>query len=217
MLALLAGESAPAPEARMSENESTLVQRHLDRLQAGDLAARDELVARAYGKLQEQVARMLGQYPGVRRWEEADDVTNNAASRLWRALEEARPATALHFYHLAAVQVRRELIDLARRYAGPEGIAANHESVAPGDDSHRVADPSDHSHDPAQLALWAEFHRQVNQLPDEEREAFDLLYYQELPQAEAAALLGISEATLRRRWLAARLHLQDVLEGNLPG
>ena len=45
---------------------------------------------------------------------------------------------------------------------------------------------------PRDLAAWAEFHAQVERLADEDREAFDLLWYQELSQAEAAALLGVS-------------------------
>src|SRR5262249_10707873 len=102
------GLSSDSREALcMSDNESTILPRHLDRLRLGDLSARDELLARAYARLQAQVVRMLGQFPGVRRWEDADDVSNNAAMRLWKALEVAKPATALHFYRLAALQVRR--------------------------------------------------------------------------------------------------------------
>jgi DNA-directed RNA polymerase specialized sigma24 family protein len=44
-----------------------------------------------------------------------------------------------------------------------------------------------------------------------------LLWYQELTQGEAAALLGISAATIRRRWLAARRRLLQTLKGQLPG
>jgi RNA polymerase sigma-70 factor (ECF subfamily) len=202
----------------MSESESTILQRDLERLRAGDLAARNALMRRAYLNLQRLARGLLAKFPGVRRWEDTDDVLQAASMRLWRALEEVKPATARHFYSLAAVQLRRELIDLARRYSGPQGLGATHESVAPKPegDSHPVAEPSDHSRDPARLALWTEFHRQVELLNEDEREVFDLLFYQDLPQAEAAQLLGISEATLRRRWLAARVHLQDALEGELP-
>jgi RNA polymerase sigma-70 factor (ECF subfamily) len=202
----------------MSENQSTVLQRHLDRLHAGDPSARDELLEHAYASLQRLVARMLSQFPGVRRWEGADDVSNNAALRLWKSLEEVRPATARDFYRLAALQIRRELLDLARHYAGPQGIGARHESVAGAPDASRpAADPADSTHDPGRLAQWTEFHRQVDRLPDEEREVFDLLHYQDLPHAEAAQLLGISEATLRRRWLAARLKLQELMQQDMPG
>jgi DNA-directed RNA polymerase specialized sigma24 family protein len=47
----------------------------------------------------------------------------------------------------------------------------------------------------------------VEGLPEEEREAFDLCWYQGLTQAEAALLLSVSETTMKRRWLAARARL----------
>jgi RNA polymerase sigma-70 factor (ECF subfamily) len=53
-------------------------------------------------------------------------------------------------------------------------------------------------------------------LPAEDREVFDLIYYQGLSQAEAAGLLDISERTLQRRWQSARLALHDALAGQLP-
>jgi RNA polymerase sigma-70 factor (ECF subfamily) len=70
--------------------------------------------------------------------------------------------------------------------------------------------------DQDRLAFWTEFHSRVEGLPEEEREVFDLLWYQELSQAEAAGLLDVSERTIKRRWAAARLKLHDVLRGNLP-
>src|SRR5437764_1134251 len=67
------------------------------------------------------------------------------------------------------------------------------------------------------LAIWSEFHQRVDALPEEEREVFDLLWYQGLTQPNAAAVLGISEATLKRRWLAARQRLHKALKGSFPG
>jgi RNA polymerase sigma factor (sigma-70 family) len=57
---------------------------------------------------------------------------------------------------------------------------------------------------------------EVERLPDEEREIFDLLWYQGLSQAEAAALLHVSERTIKRRWQAARLKLHEALQGASP-
>jgi DNA-directed RNA polymerase specialized sigma24 family protein len=44
-----------------------------------------------------------------------------------------------------------------------------------------------------------------------------LLYYQGVSQTEAAAILDISERTIKRRWQSARLRLHDALEGRMPG
>jgi RNA polymerase sigma-70 factor (ECF subfamily) len=201
----------------MSDNQTTILQHHLDRLRAGDLSARDALLEHAGVHFQRLVRRMLGDFPGVRRWEDADDVGQNAFMRLWKSLEDVKPATSRDFYRLAALQVRRELLDLARHYSGPQGLGANHESVGPrSDTSACVGDPGTRTLDPGQLAQWTDFHRQVDELPEPLREVFDLLFYQDLPHAEAAALLEISEPTLRRRWLEARLLLKEKLKSGLP-
>ena len=69
---------------------------------------------------------MLRRYPHVRRWEETDDLLQAALMRLHRSLAEVQPEGVPHFDNLAAAQIRRELIDLARSYHGPEGLGANH-------------------------------------------------------------------------------------------
>src|SRR5262249_27352977 len=130
------------------------------------------------------------------------------------------PATPADFFRLAALNVRRELLDLSKHYYGPQGQGARHASLAgdQGPESQAAAlEPPDAGDDANRLAAWTEFHRQVHQLPEEEREAFDLLWYQELSQAEAAALLGVSERTIKRRWQSARLRLHELLQGELPG
>lgn len=194
----------------------------IDRLQAGDPDARDELLRQACERLRRLTRKMLKGFSRVKRWELTDDVLQNALVRLWNALRDVTPRSARDFYALAALQVRRELIDLARQYYGPQGLGANQASNAETFDSaHRTpcADvgKADLTLEPGRLAVWSEFHRRVDTLPAEEREVFDLLWYQELTQAEAALLLGISLATLKRRWLAARRRLHEALNGELPG
>jgi hypothetical protein len=48
-------------------------------------------------------------------------------------------------------------------------------------------DPSGAEPSPEELERWTEFHCQVEALPAEGREVFDLLWYHELTQEEAAA------------------------------
>jgi RNA polymerase sigma-70 factor (ECF subfamily) len=119
---------------------------------------------------------------------------------------------------VAALNIRRELLDLAKHYFGPHGHGAKHASTGPAD-SDGAAEPADRgdlSTEPARLAVWGEFHEQIGALPDEEREVFDLLWYQGLSQAEAAELLGVSERTIKRRWQSARLRLHEALHGEMP-
>jgi RNA polymerase sigma factor (sigma-70 family) len=205
----------------MSDDRTTQFQHWIDQLNAGDPSARGHLLNAACERLRQLAHRMLRDYPRVRRWEETDDVLQNATVRLWRSLEVVSPATVREFVGLAALQVRRELIDLARHYGGPEGPGAKHVSDTGGagpDSTPRPAyEAPDVSHEPNRLALWTEFHRQVDALPGEEREVFDLLWYQELTQAEAAAVLGVSDREVRRRWRAARQRLRQVLPGGQAG
>jgi RNA polymerase sigma factor (sigma-70 family) len=201
-------------------DSTTEIQLRLDRLRAGDESARDELLDIARVRLGRLARKMLRGYPGVRRWEQTDDVLQNVAVRLCRALKTMRPESVHGFVRLAALQIRRELIDLARHYEGPEGLGRHHLSRAGPDDAEAPPgppDPSSDTHDPARLASWSEFHETIESLPDAEREVFDLLWYQGLSQREAAALLGISERAAKRRWRSARLKLHEMLRGRMPG
>ena len=163
---------------------------------------------------------MLKGYPNVRRWEQTDDVLQNAALRLHRTLQQLPVGTARDFFRLAALHIRRELLDLARHHYGPQGQGAHHAShaQAPGGSGEgpAPADRADLTHEPVRLATWSAFHEQVAALPDEEREVFDLLWYQGLTQAEAAELLHVNVRTIKRRWLSARMKLQDALQGEVP-
>lgn len=193
----------------------------LTRFAAGDDSALNELLSRSSARLEQLTRAMFRDFERVHRWEETSDVLQNASLRLYRALQTTRPTEVRGFFALAALQIRRELIDLARRYFGPEGLGANHESregwqdETPSHGSRLLAGSA--SLDPRRLARWTDFHDQAGQLPTEEREVFDVIYYQGLSQAEAVVVLGISERTLQRRWQSARLTLHDALGGALPG
>jgi RNA polymerase sigma-70 factor (ECF subfamily) len=205
----------------MSEHQTTHQIMHcLDRLRAGDRAARTELLNAAVERLQRLTRKMLKDFPGVRRWEETGDVCQNAAVRLWRALQDVAPGSVLEFMRLAALNIRRELIDLARHHYGAEGAGAHHNTPGPvpGTDSGMPPDydrPAGASASD-RLNAWAEFHQRVQELPGESKEVFDLLWYQGLSQAETAEILGVSERTVKRRWQAARLMLHDAMHGFSP-
>jgi RNA polymerase sigma-70 factor (ECF subfamily) len=208
---LLSGEALMA-----SHDHTTEIRACVDRLKAGDESARAALLECASARLTRLARTMLHDNPAVARWEQTDDVLQNALIRLDRALRAVVPPTTGDFFRLAAALIRRELIDLARRYKGPEGLGVRHSSRE-GLDGLRSSDgPSDTTFEPARLAEWAEFHRVVESLSDDDREVFDLLWYQGLTQAEAAAVLSVSDRTINRRWIAARLRLAEVLGGQMP-
>jgi RNA polymerase sigma-70 factor (ECF subfamily) len=203
-------------------SRSVLIQGWIDRLRAGDESARAELLRVSCDRLADLTRRMLRRYERLRRWEQTDDVVQNVAMRLYRTLESVTPESPRDYYRLASLNIRRELLDLAKHYFGPQGLGTLYVSTPEetvGEDRTRenpASDPADVTHDPSRIEAWAEFHREVAALPDDEREVFDLIWYQGLSRAEAAEVLGISERTLMRRWQEARLALYDALDGQLP-
>lgn len=196
---------------------TTRLQQLLDRASQGDVDARESLLRCACDRLMALTRKLLRDFPQVHRWEQTDDVFQNATLRFCRALENAIPTDVQHFYRLAAMQIRRELIDLSRRYQGPLGLGANHASqheLLEG--SHRAAENQlaegcDATHDPSRLMDWSEFHKQVEQLDDQERQVVDLLWYHGLSQAEAADVMGVSVRSIKRHWQSARLNLHQRL------
>ena len=188
----------------------------LARLQAGDRAAWDELYARTGTRLEALARRMLNGFPGVRRFEETADVLQNASLRLIRSLQAARPGSVREFFVLAGTQLRRELLDLKGRYLGPQG-AATHAAVPAGGNSGDLAATVPYAGPtPLELEEWSEFHRQIEELPADERAVIDLHYYQGLGKDEAAEILGVDVRTVQRRWNRALLRLKSVRCGEWP-
>lgn len=196
----------------------TQLQRDIDRALAGDDCARSTLIDHACDRLVKLTRRLFHQHPRLRRWEQTDDVAQTAMLRLHRALADVKPESVRHFFNLAAVVIRRTLIDLAKHHLGPHGQGANHHTDGlppdePGGAVHRATDPAG---EPTDLEGWTEFHAQVGKLPEEEQEVVNLLFYEALTQEEAAKVLGVSLRTLKRRWQSARCRLHDALKPEEP-
>lgn len=202
----------------MSTDDSQQLSVLIDRLQAGDETARAELIRAAQDRLERLARKMLRQFPDVRRWEQTGDVLQNALLRLDRALRDVAPDSSAGFFKLAGTQMRRELIDLARHYRGAEGLGHNHASgVRPGErESQGGIDVSDGSPSQADLDRWSAFHAAVEKLPELDRQVFEMTYYLGLTQVEIGRRLVIDERTVRRRWQAASLRLNELLGDELP-
>lgn len=190
-------------EERCQAGTTVQMEACVDRLERGDASARDELLTFACGRMEQIARRMLKRFPNVRRWDETGDIVQNAAIRLYRTLGNITPRDAKGFLGLAAVQIRRELIDLARKYAGPESHPANSETNyqrMDGDYRAKVDDAADDGETAEQMARWSALHEAAEKLPPEEKELFDLVWYMGLDQQEAANMLGCSVRTIKRRW-----------------
>lgn len=180
------------------------------RVQQGDRDARGQLIHHACDRLLALTRRMLQRHPSVSRWEQTDDVFQNAMIRLHRSLDTVSLVDVRHFINLATLQIRRELIDLGRKYGGPCGMGRHHHT------DHRPSDEAggtlrETSAEPCDLEQWTAFHEAVASLAEEDRELVDLLFYNGLSQEHAAEALCCSVRTVRRRWQEARLRLYGMM------
>jgi RNA polymerase sigma factor (sigma-70 family) len=196
----------------LDELHTTQFQSWHKRMKAGDQTAREELTRAIVQRMERLARKMLRNFPNVRRWEQTDDVLQNALMRLLRSLDKVEPGSVRELFGLAALEIRRELVDLARHFGGPEGQGAHHASVHGGQESGSVWQPTAANPD-ADLEKWTAFHREVEKLPVEEREVVGLMFYNGMSSTEAAELFQVSDRTIRRWWNSAMLklhkHLQD--------
>jgi RNA polymerase sigma-70 factor (ECF subfamily) len=127
---------------------------------------------------------------------QVDELLGAVVERLLKALREARPRTVRQFFALANQHMRWELNEMARRLDEQPAAVELREGLVPAPAS-------------SDSGLTPDFRRMLEaiaNLPEEEREAFDLVRIQELTQAEAAQVLGVSAGTVNRR-LHRGLHL----------
>lgn len=180
----------------------------------------DDVLSLASERLQRLAHRMLASFPELKRWEETDDVVQNACIRLHHSLMQVRPDSMARFIGLASTEIRRTLIDLARHHFGPHGQAANHGSNGFTLDEegrvNRFDPPATSANEPDSLEGWTRFHEAIGRLPDEEREVFELTWFSGLEQHEIVDMTGLSVRTVKRRWRAAKLALYEMLEGVSP-
>jgi len=180
----------------MAEERTTAaVQRYLNDL-AGDSPAEPvvrALLDRAVRRLHQLSATLLYRsYPRLARPPlnlQPDEMLSAVVERLLKALRAARPANPRQFFALACQHMRWELNDLARR------LDEQPTAVELGDESVPAPASSDSGLSPDARRMLAA----IDGLPEEEREAFDLVRIQGMSQSEAAQVLEVSVMTVNRR------------------
>jgi RNA polymerase sigma-70 factor (ECF subfamily) len=198
------------------QNTTAAVQRCLDDwpTMAGDSPAEPvvrALLSRAVGRLHQLCATLLHRsYPRLTRPPlnlQTDELLGAVVERLLKALRHARPASARQFFALACQHMRWELNDMARRLdEQPAAVELRDESApAPASSGSGLTPDS-------RRILEA-----IDQLPESEREAFDLVRIQGMSQAEAARVLEVSVPTVSRRVNRGLLLLAAALGDLYPG
>jgi RNA polymerase sigma-70 factor (ECF subfamily) len=198
-----------------AEETTAAIERYLlDLAEPGAVSAAEPVVRglleRAVGRLHLLGATMLYRnYPRLARPPlnlHADEMLSAVMERLLRALRDVRPATVRQFFGLATQHMRWELNDLARRLDAQSRAGELHEELVP------ALPPSSSGLSPnAQRMLGA-----IEQLPQEEREVFDLVRIQGMAHGEAAEIIGVSTKTVQRRLRRSLLLLTDTLADLRP-
>jgi RNA polymerase sigma factor (sigma-70 family) len=141
---------------------------------------------------------------------DVESVVDETWARLMRALETAQPPTVEEFLRLVAFKVRQVLLDMAGRQRRDDG--RERDGLLDASEPCARLEPSDTTFEPGRLAVLTEFHRQVENLPAEQRTVFDLHYYTGLPQAEIARLMGLHPRKVSYLWVAATERLAEWLD-----
>ena len=137
-----------------------------------------------------------------------DELLGGVVERLLKAMREVHPRNVRQFFALANQHMRWELNDLARRLDENTRAVELRDSLVPapptGTEGSQVS-PN------ARRMLEA-----IEDLPEEEREVFNLVRIQGLTQPEAASVLGVSAKTVQRRLNRGIVLLSDKLADLQP-
>ncbi len=194
------------------EHTTAAVQRYLDAL-AGERPAEPvirALLDRAVRRLQMLCTNLLYRsYPRLTQPPvnlQPDELLSGVVERLLKAMREVHPETVRQFFALANQHMRWELNDLARRLDEQPAAVELYEGLVPAPAS-------------SDTGLSSECRRMleaIDRLPEDEREAFNLVRVQGLTHAEAAEVLGVSPKTVQRRLNRGLLLLAEQLDDLRP-
>jgi RNA polymerase sigma factor (sigma-70 family) len=202
----------------MSDTDLDNVELHhyVQRWQSGDRLAADALFKAVGQRLEHMTRKMLRAFPAVHAFTETADVLQSSLIRLLITLRRVQPESTRHFFNLAAVHVRRELLDLARHFRADRDGRPTSATTAGDTFADSLSQTPHEKTEEDDLDLWCRFHEAVEQLVAEEREVVGLVFYHGWTQARIAELFQVDERTIRRRWQSACLQLHRLVGESLP-
>jgi RNA polymerase sigma-70 factor (ECF subfamily) len=147
--------------------------------------------------------------------DETEDALQEAYLRAWRAIGSFREDARLSTW-LARIVINESLGRLRRRSALviplDTAVSATGETV-------ESQVPDDPDHRPERIAMREEIRqlieRRIDRLPDAYRTVFVLRAVEEMSVADTAAVLDLTEATVRTRFLRARGMLRECLSRDI--
>lgn len=183
----------------MNDTGDASAKRLLDAWRAGDLAARDQLFTQLYSELRQISAGLIRSERNLSL--STGDLVNEAVIRLMR-VDSIEWADKVHFLALAARAMRRVLIDHARKKRSDKRA---HQRVT------LVSRLSDGSTDRIEMDVLEKALIRLSVIDPDKAEIVELRYFGGMTLEEIAEIRGVSEATVKRNWRAARVWLLDCL------
>ncbi len=197
------------------------MQELLERARGGDATAVEQLLGLCREPLKRVVDLRLD--PQLARREDASDIVQkvliDAHRRLQEYLRDPRMPFALWLRHMA----KDRIIDAHRRHqeAARRSLDREQPNLAPAwNDASSVqliARLVDQELTPATAAIQHELQQKLGQLladlDEADREIILMRYYEQLPNQEIAAALGLSEAAASMRHLRALRRLKEAFVG----
>jgi RNA polymerase sigma-70 factor (ECF subfamily) len=207
----------------VSDESTAVLEGELGRAVAGDAGARQRLLEHTRDRLLGHARRLLhGRYARLEPLAQTDDVVQQLylkilqnPDRFWVNARGEPVGSLAEFFGHTSAWMRDVLCDQLRM---AYGRGDNRPAVLPlgggPSDTGPRYEPASDTLDGEHVRRWTEFHEAAARLPAGLRAVFDLLWYQGLTQAEAAALLGLAVPTVKLRWMKARLRVQEALGGS---
>jgi RNA polymerase sigma factor (TIGR02999 family) len=187
----------------MNANPAPRITHLLDAASRGDGAASAEIIELVYAELHRLAARyMSGERVGHTLQTTA--LVHEAFLELFGSASPVAVQNTGHFFAVAAVQMRRILVDHAR-----QGNAQKRKGIAiPIEEAYHIP----HGRDESLIALDDALN-ELAEIDPESSKVIELRFFGGYTDKETAEILGKSVAKVRRDWEFGRSWLYDRLEG----
>ena len=184
----------------MQEPQSQEVTQLLAAWSEGEQSALDKLLPLVEGELH----RLAHRYMSHERQDHTLQTTALVNEAYLKLIDQKVDwQSRAHFFGIAAQIMRRILIDHARKHLGPQhggGKTISLEDVALISDERA-----------SELVALDEALKKLAKVDERKSRVVELRYFGGLSVAETAAVLGVSDETIRREWLRAKAFLHREL------
>jgi RNA polymerase sigma-70 factor, ECF subfamily len=177
----------------------------LDRVSKGDRESFDELHRRLSTLLFSSALGILNNR------EAAEDVTQDVFVQIWEKAPSYDPGRG-KAVTWALTLTRNKAID---RLRASQRRTRLHDQVESETNTEQHFDDRDSLHDALANERGSALHAALQKLPEEQRQAIQMAYFDDMPYPQVARLLGAPLGTIKARIRRGMLRLREILESKL--